>query len=224
MNLSESYKDFNSNKATIRDYIKRLNDSDKLKNCKSADQLSDFLNDYFQPLGVSFVQGDTWGDEHWKDNYIQSGSTYEDGSIVVYADLEENVLDCLDSKYSLQEFINSLEETIMHELTHQIQFGKYRNRNAYNVEQITPRTYYSNKDEIAAHAQEAIEQLLNIGYDKEKILKRLTTVTRDAENNEGLVFESNAAWHYWCEFGEWDSNDKVWREFVEKMADFAEDL
>lgn len=224
--LNESYNNIDKN--LIRTYIRDLNNDEKLKSIKTTYELQEYLNSYFQPLGIEFLDGDKYSTE-WNDNYTQGGQTSDDGQITVFVSFDD-ILETFDSKYDLQEALNSIGHTIIHELVHQYQFSNYRYRKpAYDEWDDDPynkqHSYYSNKDELAAHAMQTVDELLDLGFTEEQIVNKVKTATKDAENGEGLI-ESHTAYKYWEEFGMYsedgDKDRRVWIDFIRKVAEFAQ--
>ena len=214
MKLTESYKDFDWQ--IIKDYCFNLESQDTSK-LKDLDDVYDFLNDYFEPLQVEFQWYREYSDEMWKDNYVQNGTTYSNGIITVYCDLQ-NILDALTGTAYRKECITSIAAVVVHELMHRYQVTQYQDRKWDKVK--TEDDYLAHKDEISAHIVGGVTELLGMGYTKEQLKKALTTMDADLDKARSPFRESNSLYVYWDRFGSFDPQDKVWLRFKKELANF----
>lgn len=87
-------------------------------------------------------------------------------------------------------------------------------------------SYLSSTREIDAHALEAVEDFVGLGYEPEKIISWLN----DSKAISNHAPESNAFWKYWdyfgrsIEAGDSPKDIETWRRFLRRMYGFLKEL
>lgn len=182
-------------------------------------EISDLLNDKFNKLNITFEISNDFGEHGFTDNYADVGIHYaaidETGQVYIY--LLDDIYNILD-KYNYKQFCSVVKTIVIHELTHADQIeksdGKFKSIDSTdsNVK------YLSNIHEIQAHANQAMQEYLEMGYDKNEILKLL----KNPEHSSCSPQESDAFWKYYDTFfGEY--GDKViWKKFLKYCYQYLE--
>ena len=227
--LKEKYETAKNEK-----FVKEILNNESLKKELGEEEdpnnILTILNKSFVGHDVYFSSDEIWG-HYWTfgDVGIQLGCIYEDGSICVVCDpqyLIDNVF--YEGSYKYYDFVSAISSIISHELIHLSQMDstpyEYRITKEDLKKDRSNFDYLSNKKEIDAHAKEAVIELINIGYSKEKILSWLG-------NNKDLkthAVDSTALWKYYDYFGSYmghEDTDKsdilTWKRFLSRMHDFC---
>jgi len=176
-------------------------------------EIEEILNREFLPHFVKFENG--FDSEYTNDFYgsvqIIKGSMYENGLIRI--DYYSTFWEIFEDDTLYNEFIKVVSSIIYHERVHVYQLQKSHNKLKY-VDTSSNYTYLSNIHEIQAHAQQAVFDLINMGYSVEEIKKKVKSKSEIKD-----FISSDAFWKYYDHFGQYelqndDKYSKVWPIFL----------
>jgi hypothetical protein len=123
-------------------------------------------------------------------------------------------------KYQFNDVINAIHSIIVHELTHGNQFDKSKIKfRTANLN--TQSSYLSNRQEIQAHANGAMQEYLNIGYSIEQIKKMLRSPSE--ENQSPDVREVDQFWGYYDYFYDPNEKNNIWKLFLKYCYQYLDD-
>jgi hypothetical protein len=101
-------------------------------------------------------------------------------NFAIYIEYESEFWTIFEDDEKWNTFVDVTEKIIAHELTHREQMIRIVNRvNDYKLQQImakgseTAGNYLSNPQELMSFANESVQEYLQLGYTKERILKLL---------------------------------------------------
>jgi len=184
-------------------------------------EIENLLNKAFNKYRINFERGfnettrDNWGEVGIIEGYI-----YENGNIyIVYGD---NFYLTFEDDYLWDNFKKVCTSIISHELTHRDQFIKIlKNQNYVKpVSRITNSSYLSDDKEIQAFAREALEEYIQLGYNKNQILQLIKTPTGN-NKDQASKEESDSFWYYYDYFSDPQyGNPKVWKKFLKYMYQY----
>jgi hypothetical protein len=184
-------------------------------------EIENILNKAFKKYRINFERGfneatrDNWGEVGIIEGYI-----YEDGDIyIVYND---DFYLTFEDDYLWDTFKKVCASIISHELTHRDQFIKIlKNQNYVKpVSRITNSSYLSDDKEIQAFSREALEEYIQLGYNKNQILQLIKTPT-GSNKSQANKEESDSFWYYYDYFSDPQYGDpKVWKKFLKYMYQY----
>jgi len=192
-------------------------------------EIADILNKAFRKHQIQFEPTNSGPSAHAERNEagIPVGSIDEKLNIII--EYNEYLHEVFVDNYNWDTFIKVLKNMISHELIHRQQIKKIylKNFDPYMRDQIlrqmqadphSRESYLANKQEMRAFAQEAVNEFLSIGYNKEQIMHRLRYPYKaDSPHAE----ESDTFWSYinWFE-----PNSKEIKQFIAYMYKFLKQI
>jgi GNAT superfamily N-acetyltransferase len=184
-------------------------------------EIENILNKAFSKYRINFERGfnettrDNWGEVGIIEGYI-----YENGNIYIVYD--DNFYLTFEDDYLWDNFKKVCTSILSHELTHRDQFIKIlKNQNYVKpVSRITNSSYLSDDKEIQAFAREALEEYIQLGYNKNQILQLIKTPT-GSNKDQASKEESDSFWYYYDYFSDSQyGNPKVWKKFLKYMYQY----
>jgi len=191
-----------------------------MDNQLSTIEILDILNDALKSLKIKFdINIDEIGENY---DYNAVGITHayieSDGEITIC--VSDDLYDKFYDETSWEDFIRVVKNILIHEFTHYNQLNKSDN-NFKSVDISSNIKYLSNIHEIEAHANQAIEQFLQINYSKNDIKRLLKNPTID---NTPSPQESGAFWKYWDTFyGEY-GDPVIWKKFLKYCYQYLDEI
>lgn len=197
----------------INKYKNRLLNQN-LNNNEIEGELNDICFDY----DIQFEYKDGHADfSEYSEVGINGARYYTNGRLIVFYD--EMFYETFEDDHLFDRFLKMLKIVLIHEYTHQMQISNMKVEPKGTMGINGDYEYYSNVQEIMAHAHEAIQQLIDDGYSQNDIKDLL----RSPENNDGPSYqESNAFFVYYQWF--YDTDKKVWDKFLKYCYQYLEQL
>ena len=139
------------------------------------------------------------------------------GIITIY--VFDEFYDCLDI-YNYENFCSVVHSILIHELTHLQQLEKAKDYFDTTDDLDDEILYLKKKQEIQAHANQAVDRMIGLGYEIEDINK----ILRSPGSSKIMPEEVDAYWKYYDIFyGEY--GDKiVWNRFLKYCYQYLDDL
>lgn len=217
MKLAQIYRnllefDYSKLKTNVYSFI---NDIKKSQNNLLGQNLTnlaieDILNDIGSDYGISFKYESGYPDDiDFQEVGINGARAYTSGKVVIFYTEDFYKTFDYDDEGLFNRFLSMLKLMIVHELTHVQQVSKMRVEPNGTL-RISDKEYYSNKQEIMAHANEAIQHFIEEGYNKDQILKLLKNpgdMTNNPRPQESHAFFTYYDWFY-------KHDDVIWKRFV----------
>jgi hypothetical protein len=184
-------------------------------------EIENILNKTFNKYRINFERGfNEITKDDWEEVGIIEGYIYENGEIYIVYD--NNFYLTFEDYYLWDTFKKVCASIISHELTHRDQFIKIlKNQNYVKpVSIITNSSYLSDDKEIQAFARQALEEYIQLGYNKNQILQLIKTPT-GSNISQASKEESDSFWYYYDYFSDPQyGNPKVWKKFLKYMYQY----
>lgn len=186
-------------------------------NCKDSEEILGLLNNKLSDLEIQFEFSDQPGfdiDSSYSEVGIHFASTSENGEITIY--VFEDLVDTVFESNFLQ-FSKVIKSIVTHELTHVDQLEKSRG-NFKSADISSDFSYLLNVHEIQAHANQAVEQALDLGF----TLDEIKGLLRNPKSSKISPSEIGAFWKYYDFFY---SDDKTtWNKFSKYCFQYIQQL
>lgn len=200
-------KNYSGIKTTVNQVISELHDLDISRLVSTLDFVGAF-NTVCESYSIQFIVGFDTMDSNYDYASVGIIQSYIDENGLITVELFDDFWDIVYNDTTYGEFLKVLKNILSHELVHITQLIKSSGKMKY-VDISDSILYLSNIHEIEAHAAQAMDYYVEMGYNKRQIKQLL----RNPNNgNIPSPQESNAFWKYYDLF--YGSDDTVWKKFV----------
>lgn len=210
-------RDYNNIKSLSNIAYNKLNNiADKIINSDlSTIDIIDLFNDELKSLNVQFDIG-TGHNYAYPEEGIYQAFVESNGDVTI--EVADDWYDIITDRYHYVQVLKTIKAIIVHELTHVDQI--YKSNNKLKLAKLnTNDEYLSNIHEIQSHANEAMQQYIELGYNKIQIIKLLKNP--DVDNTPSPT-ESTAFYKYFDYY--YTEDDKIWKRFIKYCIQFLNEL
>jgi hypothetical protein len=165
------------------------------------------LNDIFKEKSISLIRTDDTG--QWKYGDVSIKQSFFSSDFQIYIECGDDFFET--NQNQLDYLIRVLSQIYVHESKHKEQ---YINSEGYlSSGDAAEDDYYGLPYEIEAHAADAVEGFIQIGYDP------LEIYTQNSWDEYAPEIES--CWVYWDSYGRYDDDNDcpIWQKFLSEFKD-----
>lgn len=186
----------------MRSLIETAFDSVSNKSISFIDIFKD-LNAVFNTRNIDLERTDNSG--QWKYGDVGIKQSYFANDMMIHIEVDDEFVDINENQ--INYLVQIMSQIYVHEKKHMDQYMKNPNMN------LESGSYLELSYEIEAHAVDAVEGFIQIGYDPVDIFK----------NNlwDEYASEIESAWIYWDTYGRYDDNndDPIWQAFLKAFEE-----